>query len=210
MVNYNMSGSNAKQNRKKIKKISAAEYVRRKRILSKYMMFSFRTLKNFTPSQRAAITKGWNKYFKYIRSVEAKTSKFVPVKPTRLRYIKRDFVHTNKGIFYYDKTKKYSSKTRVIGKGKNTRLVTYWPHRKEVFVPLPRGTDFLTFVVGILDSGEKFDEISLAIQGAHGRQRYSPKAMRIYLKRDIENYIKSYGNKNKSHPFNGVYLTKYI
>ena len=73
-------------------------YARIKKALSKYTRFSFRNTKNFSPAQKASITRAWQKYSKYAadESIGLKYSVIKITKKQRKELGQR-YVISNKG-----------------------------------------------------------------------------------------------------------------
>lgn len=73
-----------------------------KKRLNKFTDFSFkmpRKGKDFTPQQKAALTRAWSKHAKDVRKVEAGQAIFKPTTKYTRDTLGKNYHHTNKGIF---------------------------------------------------------------------------------------------------------------
>lgn len=158
-----------------------------KKRLNQYHKFSFkmpRKGKDFSPQQKAAITRVYNKLHEKMRDVLNDRQSFIPYpKGSKLPLI--DGVRTNKGIFY-----KYpGAQLKVLKKTKKRKkytVKTVFRSIKEVFIPFE---DYS--VMNNIDDIRKFvdekalkfkpDYIMWSVYGYKGMTRYDPDVFELYM-----------------------------
>lgn len=80
-------------------------YARRKKMLSEFHRFSFATRRNFTPAQKAAITKKWNELsFVFDWRRRAGHVRLVKAPLEKTRHLRDRFFRTNKGVILFYET----------------------------------------------------------------------------------------------------------
>lgn len=200
---------------------------KRKRYLSKYdeikkfhkFTFARRPKKEFTPQQKAAITRAYDRINKpIIAKLERGRGSFKPIPKNKLNALKRGriaeegFIVTNRGIYIpgvdtTDKKKKH--KVRITGKGKNVKVDISLPARREVFFPYdPR--EWESFAEFTKDLIKRYKPYQVMIQNDSGRGRwmYEPKLFYQYVTGDILPIIarakRIYGQQEE--PFVGAWL----
>ena len=189
-------------------------YAKRKQALAAIHDFSFKTRKNFTPAQKAAITRQWKKHQGTLEMLAAGKGVFKKAKKSQLRNLKtEDFLTTNKGVFIHagatrmDKTAPTNVKIR--GKGKKTRLEIITNRRREVFVQPKPGENFIKFTRRIIKE-MKPHQLMLGVGPYKGLNRYDERTMLNYLVDDggVGDIIKARNPKGSgTHvPFTGLYL----
>lgn len=186
---------------RRIKRISKLEYAERKRILSRYVNFSFKTRIHFNRGQKSAITKAWSKYENLLSDIQKGTARFKPIKKSLLRKIKLDYAHTNKGVFIYDRDKHLKIKAT------KKELIFIRQNRTEIFLPYPKdsGLTFTEWALMVITT-YKFDYMALRIGMNHGYNIYDPIMAERYLERDISRIEAGYTGDGREIPFTGIFL----
>jgi hypothetical protein len=187
---------------KKYKGISKDEYAARKKILNKYVRFSFKARTRFNRGQKSAITKAWNKYINLIGDIEKGVAKYKDVKKKSLRKsLSQDYPSSNKGVFVYDRDP--NLKLRVSKSG----LEFIRTDLTEFFVPFPRrpGLNFAKWALSLIDQ-YRFDYVALRVGLNHGRQMYDPITSERYFQRDVYNITKEYSSRGEPQPFTGLFF----
>jgi hypothetical protein len=116
------------------------DYRLAKKQLNKYHKFSFKMPpkgKDFTPQQKAAITRKAMQLAEYIERERSQKNTFIPYpKKDKMRDVSG--VRTNKGIFFPSAGAKVSYK-KVKGKKKKERVINIaFGMERETFYPIPK------------------------------------------------------------------------
>jgi hypothetical protein len=149
---------------------SGRNYRALKKRLNRYHKFTFnmpRKGKDFTPQQKAAITRSWDSYGEFIRQVESGKKSYVSATTAQRRQLQSDFYTTNKGIFVGSGGVRPSS-GRVRGRGKATQIEFTEGAIKYRYYPRPDSVIDYEQWANELKGKEKADMMSLAINGNVG------------------------------------------
>lgn len=185
-------------------KLTAREFLRRKKLLSKIVKFNFATRKHFNFGQKVAIARAWKKYDYIIDHITVRgIASFVPTTKAQRKRLKDRFIATNKGIIVY--RPESGRKPIIKGKGKETTVVVELISRKEVFYPFSPPPDFLTWAKIMLEK-HRPEWTMLAVGKHKGTQRYDLESAKRYLERDIAPVIEYYESRGKLHPYTGLYF----
>jgi len=182
-----------------IKKITPKQYADRKRSLSKVHGFSFLTRKNFTPQQKASITRQWKKYRRSLTDMALGQAVFIPAKRSQKKNLPH-LKHSNKGIFLKESN---IERARVIGTGQNTRVHISRRHRREIYIEKPFDEDVITFSERMRKEYRP-DHIAIAVNGSRGFSAYLPDRWKHYISTLIEDIIERDGQYPNF--FTGIYL----
>lgn len=200
-------------------KIRPQTYAKRYDELKEIHRFTFRKRKNFTPSQKAAITRLHKQHRHQLSQLEIGRGIFKPLKPAKIRALKKaalqeeGFTITNKGIIVKgvrkDLVKKGVQKVRITGKGKNIKVSVSLPSRLEKFFPyVDESEPFPDFVKRLIKKYSP-DELLIQNESGRGRDRYTPLAFSRYINRDIQPRIDNFRERYDRNPFVGVWLIWY-
>lgn len=157
-----------------------------KKILNAYHKFSFnmpRKGKDFTPQQKASITRTFNKYKDLINSNRRDNNTFIPFpKGDRLRDV--DGVRTNKGLFYKVPHATLTKTRTKTGRVKHLVKVEFKKVR-ELFLPFP---DFIKIDLELIKDWVdakaqklKPDYIMWSVNGHRATSRYDPDLFNLYI-----------------------------
>jgi hypothetical protein len=179
-----------------------------KKLLNKFHKFSFKTPrkgKDFTPQQKSAITKQFNKLQDVIKDNIKERNTFIPYpKHSKLKDV--DGIRTNKGIFY-----KYPGARVDIVKGR-TILKVYYKKIKEIFLPFPDGLGLnlenVKIWVSKLEQLLKPDYITWSVNGYRGQAAFEPEQFELYIDYNNEEETElSESLREAEKPFfNGVFF----
>ena len=108
--------------KKKKQKLPLAHYQQLHKLLSEIHRFSFRATKNFTPQQKASITRTYQKNYKLFKAIEVaahnrKPYYFIPADRKTIRRYSSKFKTTNKGILLpgpYDQIEIPKSRKKAV------------------------------------------------------------------------------------------------
>lgn len=183
--------------------------------------FTFSESDNFTPRQKTAITRLYKKYQREILRLqtENKNKRFTFIKATKAQRdkFKSQYVVTNKGIIY----NRPVSKAKIVGKGKDTRILAETKldkkesvqkrnHKIELYIQFPEeiksDPDLINEFVKQIQKQFKPDYISVAINHYAGTAMYSPKTMNHYAP-DLTDKLSNI--PEQKNPFTGVYIIYY-
>lgn len=183
------------------------DYRHLKKQLNKYHKFSFtmpRKGKDFTPQQKAAITRQFNKLQTGIKAEYQERATFIKYpKGSRLPHI--EGIRTNTGIFYKSPGAKVTT-IRERGKKKYVVKVEY-KKRRDMFIPFPphiiNDPEQIKEYVLMLVKKYKPKSTHLSVYGYRTKPRYDPQAMNFYQ----EQLTKFNFEHGKTAPrFDGVFL----
>lgn len=161
------------------------DYRRAKKILNRYHKFSFNTPrkgKDFTPQQKAAITRQMNKLKDQLKKLDSGDYVFIPGKKLE------DGVTTNKGtILHYPKAtikKKKKYKTYKV-----TPIFTSFGKRREIYLQFPkRVARSLELIEKFVDHFKKIykpDYTRWAVKNMKTSHVYDPSVYKLYLSKAI-------------------------
>jgi hypothetical protein len=162
---------------------------------------------DFTPQQKAAISRVYNKIKPALKSAAKETNGFLPIRKSDLKKLGENFdyrVKTNKGVFTkFPNPKLYKSKKFGLFVGTNFGL------RREIFFPFPLSVitmDDIRDYVDDLMRVHKPDYIRWSVNGYAGSALYDPDIFGLYVD-DLEGELEDDGKKYIDAPFfNGVFL----
>lgn len=193
---------------------SEKHYRTLKKKLNQYHQFSFSMPpkgKNFTPQQKAAITKAANKLEGYIYRVGKEKASFIKKpKGYSLKEVPQA-LHTNKGIFYPSPGAKIEYKKVKGQKKKKAVFVVRFKEVVEKYFPFPSdiigNMEKIRAYVEKLNRKYKPEYILWAVNGFMGKVRYSPEAFDMYQTTLSENkeFMKDH-KKSKGKFLTGVFL----
>lgn len=165
--------------------MASINYRELKRRLNQYHTFSFkmpRKGQDFTPQQKSAIRRVYNRIAPALKSVNKGTNGWLKISKNNLKKIGENFdyrVKTNKGVFTkFPDPKLYKSKKKGLYVG------THFGRRREIFFPFPRWVvtmDDIIIHVGELKKlhGEP-DYIRWSVNGYQGSALYDPEVFSLY------------------------------
>ncbi len=175
-----------------------------KKRLNKYHKFSFPTPrkgKDFTPQQKAAISRLHNKIYPALKSVNKETNGWLPIKRADLKKLGPNFdyrVKTNKGVFTkFPNPVLYKNKS-----GKKLYVGTTFLRRKEIYFPFPEGVVLMWQIEEYVDglvATHKPDYIRWSVNGYRGSALYDPDTFSLYASQFDE-------TEDEDFYFNGVFL----
>lgn len=181
------------------------DYRRLKKILNPYVKFSFKTPRrgeDFTPQQKSAITRQFNKYGKMIIKVKSGEASFVKTKiPGTLR--------SNKGSFLPYPKVEIKKRGRA---GKKIKLIEVRKgRRREVYIPFDKKTindlDAIQALVEQWRRRLKPDYIRWATPNQRYSHIYNPAIYTLYQASDFTtDKINERRKKADNSFFVGVYL----
>lgn len=171
------------------------DYRALKKALSKYFKFSFRTpvKKDFTPQQKAAITRKYEKIYPYI------DGNFNPNKdevsflkyPTGSKLPGVDGIRTDTGLFYkwpqaqLKKSRIQKNRWLVVINPKIKRGAKIMQKRRDVFFPFPPSVindiDKIRYYVELLVDKYRPHDIMWAIKEKRERVIYDPQLFDLYF-----------------------------
>lgn len=146
------------------------DYREIKKRLNRYHKFTFRMPrkgKDFTPQQKAAITRAWESYGGFINGVNKNKKAFINASAAQRKNLQGDFYTTNRGVFVGSGGVKVDG-GKVRGSGFNTRIEFTEGKLRYSYFPRPDSvTDFEQWADD-LKAKHGADQMSLAIQGNLG------------------------------------------
>lgn len=191
---------------------SRIDYRALKKRLNKYHTFSFRMPKkgsDFTPQQKAAISRVFNKLQPALKSLSKETNGFLAISKSNLNKLGPNFdyrIKTNKGVFTkFANPKLFKSKKHGLSVGAEFGM------RREVFFPFPENVVLLEeikeYVDGLIRT-HKPDYVRWSVNGYAGSALYDTDVFGLYVAefeeaQDLEDDGKKYIDKPY---FNGVFL----
>lgn len=192
---------------KKSDQKQSLDYRLLKKYLNQYHEFSFkmpRKGKDFTPQQKAAITRKYNQIGRAIKAERTERASFIPYpKGSKLPHI--EGIKTNKGIFY----KTPGAKAKVVKKGKKKQYIIQveFGKRKDIFYPFPphviNDPDQIKEFVRELVKKYKPKTVHLSVYGWRTKPRYDPEGINFYQAELTKYNLK----EGKTAPkFDGVWL----
>jgi hypothetical protein len=165
--------------------------------------------KDFTPQQKAAITKQYNKIKDLTKSVAKEKAGFLKLSPKELKNLPENFDYvakTNLGIFT-----KFATPKKVKNKKGELIVETKIGVRVERFFPFDKTLNTMQKIgdyVKILQKKYKPDYIRWSVNGYRGGEFFSPET--------FNNYVQEYGDAiitkkqekkfSENRFFNGVFL----
>lgn len=181
--------------------------------------FARRPKNEFTPQQKAAITRLRRKHRYVLQQMQNDRGVFKKASKGQIRVLKRSgiqnegFTVTNRGVIVpgvrASKVERKRQRVTIRGKGKQTRIDIKLPAKRELFIPYNTWPDesFPNFCRRIIKK-YKPDWVMIQNEVGQGRARYSPRQFLKYIDRDIvpriEDFQRRYGiDKN---PFVGLWL----
>lgn len=189
------------------------DYRALKKFLNKYHSFSFkmpRKGKDFTPQQKAAITKQFNKVKEYSKSVAKEKAGFLPLSKKELKNLPENFDYlekTNKGVFT-----KFANPEKVSTKDGALIVKTRVGVRVERFFPFPPDLNTMEKIrvyVNKLIKKYKPDYVRWSVKGYRGGEFFSPETFNNYAAEFGDAINSRKGAKErfaKETFFNGVFL----
>lgn len=191
---------------------SRIDYRTLKKRLNKFHTFNFKMPakgKDFSPQQKAAIMRVFNKLQPALKSLRKETNGFLKISKSDLKKLGENFdyrVKTNKGVFTkFANPKLYKSKKHGLFVGTNFGL------RREIFFPFPKQVvllkDIKEYVDGLIKI-HKPDYVRWSVNGYAGSALYDTDVFGLYVAefeeaQDLEDDGKKYIDKPY---FNGVFL----
>lgn len=170
---------------------------------------------DFTPAQKSAITRAYNKYFGQIALVNDGIKSFIPYpkKKNKRNLLKNvDGIRTNKGIFY--KYPGAKPQVKVEDGKKITRIVIRYKKLREIFIPFP--LHIMHSMELILDFVELMlrkysynppDYILWSVYGNRGAENFDPDYFFTYGN-DLGESLMDENGDIDTH-FNGIYFGWY-
>lgn len=189
------------------KKKKPIDYRALKKVLNRYYDFTFkspRTNKDFSPQQKAAITRKWKKIFPYLErdgSIDKDEVSFLRY-PEKSKLPHIDGVRTDRGIIYKfpqaQLKKTRDGKTVVVVNPKIKKGLTMVQKRRDIFFPFPPSvqTDIRKIEKWVDKLKEKYGphDIMWGYSGKRERTRYDPELFNMYFAAETfwdEDYEKS-------------------
>lgn len=158
-------------------KTARIDYRHLKKMLNPYVKFSFRTprkSKDFTPQQKSAITRQFNKIGRLLVSVENGEATFI-----RGQSIP-GMLHTRKGTFIQYPNARVSKR----GKSKIKTVETRYGKRRELYIPFPnsikKDLEKIKKFVADFQKGRNPDYIRWATYGQQNSEVYNPDSYTLY------------------------------
>jgi len=206
---------------KSIKKKRAADplktdggYRDRYKRLSKIINFGFnyKSKKPFTPAQKTAITRQFNRYGSdkgLLRQVEEGGTQFRALKRgAKKAALSKNYAVSNKGVFFRVKTREGTAPNVIVSKNKTDRTynvkVKYKSRVDVLHTPRP-GENFMEFYRRMLDKNPDF--IRLKVGRNPGGDALPQNLAAMYMPK-IAEIMNKYDRKNQDHPFTGVYISE--
>jgi len=167
--------------------------------------FRFKPKSDFTPAQKAAITKLHKKHKTKIKHINEGRAVFKPVKKaSQRRQLQQRFDKTNKGLIIYGSNIR---KVKIKGKGIKTQLTLIRKSTTEVYHK-KRKNEPITDLINRVIATEKPDHIVLAVNTYRGTRAYTESTFNEYDPELLALEEQIMGRWNLSYdesPFNGCY-----
>lgn len=165
--------------------------------------FRYRPTGNYTPSQKAALTRVYKKYESHLRQIDKGRATFKVATSSQRKNLSKAVNSTNKGIIVYGFN---VNKIRITGKGKKTKLkIKRGRIREEYFNVENEGFDNVSDLTDWVLKVFKPDYITLAVNDYIGTANFSPTAWLNYRAEITEKDIDIRKNYDDKSPFHGIY-----
>ena len=190
--------------------MSNLDYRHLKKRLNKYHNFSFKMPRkgvDFTPQQKSAISRVFNRLKPALKSLAKETNGYLPLTKSQLKKLGPNFdyrVKTNKGVFTkFANPKLYKSKKLGLSVGAEFGL------RREIFFPFPLTVITMDDIKEYVDELMRVhdpDYVRWSVNGYAGSALYDPEVFNLYVN-ELDDDLEEDGKKYIDNPFfNGVFL----
>lgn len=213
---------------------TAQEYEEIYNDLKRFYRFKFKIKKGgFRPHEKGLLTKLNKQLSIYSDGLEQDLYAFTPATKAQIRALKQIYhkkggsilgkdqpknkmVVTNKGVFIPQgkvraKVDYQTAKPKIVGKGKETRIIVDTPTRQEIFIPRRKGETLIDTYARIMSEYKNITDLYVDVRGHKGVTRYDPKLFYRYLENilgDIDDMILDKGYQPEE-VFTGFWFMAY-